>query len=122
MLTRCLHCLQPIAGGAPTLTPRLIGSSGEVIDLSWHLADCAAADPLHDQMATALGMVSDPEAHEATRLAYTAIRNRTIDRLGKRAAERLRECINVRRDFADVRVTLRSRGLAWGVPTPRGGR
>ncbi len=119
MLTRCLHCLAPIAGGAQTLTPRLIGGSGEVIDLSWHMADCAAADPLHDDLATALCMPVEAEAREATRRAYVAIRTRTIQRLGKRAPELLRQCVIVRRDFNDIRATLRGPGLAWGLPTMR---
>lgn len=119
MLTRCLHCLAPISPGAEVLTPRLTGSHGEVLDLSWHMYGCAEADPLHLELADALDSCG-PEALRRTRELYTAIRERTVERLGTRAPDFLRQCIIVRRDFNDPRVTLRGRGLAWGVPTKRG--
>lgn len=114
-LPRCCYCGQRVAHG-DRFDLSLERRDAERVVLRWHLAPCAAEDPLHLALADALRLPDGPEGDDAARAAYLAVRDRVAAEQG---AEGLRACIDVRRDLADPRWTLRGPGLSWGRLTPR---
>ena len=104
----------PLKRGVDTLTVRLIGPSGEVIDIGWHQARCAETDPLHDALADALSLDDGPESDTACRAAYEGL----LDQLGERWRDAdVRRMVVIRKDIEDVRYTLR--GERWGRTSRR---
>ena len=116
---RCCWCggnVSRVAGEMFALSINGHGGKGEKVVLYWHARACLAADPLHDQWATAHSLPDGPEGDAACRAAYLAIRDRVAERFG---SEGLRGCIDIRKDMPDPKQTLRGPGRSWGRATSR---
>lgn len=126
----CAYCQRATArAGVEVMVVTLQGASGEKIELRWHLADtsalasrlgrpapnCAAIDPLHQELADAIGLPDGPESDDVARAVYMKIRARAAS-FGQ---DMLRDVVMIPRDVCSTKWTLRGPGLGWGVLTKR---
>ena len=107
---RCPWCGERI-GPTGALKVKIERPGREAVVLRWHMPDCAEADPLHMQLADAIGLPDNAEGDDATRVAYVAL----VSRAREQGSDALREIIDIPRDIPNAAQTLRGPGLAWGV-------
>jgi hypothetical protein len=113
---RCCFCfalLPPVieADSREVLEVAIVGlAAGSRVLLRWCMP-CAEADPMHLDLAAALGLPDGEDGDLEVARAHIAL----VDRIAEqRGANGLRACVDVRRDNDDPRVTLRGDGLEWG--------
>lgn len=107
----CVYCGASMPHDGPgMLLLRVSEPGGSAVYLRWCMP-CAETDPAHIALAEAdLSPDDEPYAR-----AYLDLHTRTAA-LGPDA---LRARIDVRREPADPRLTLRGDGLAWGILSRR---
>lgn len=114
---RCVYCVDVLAYDGPGLLVLRIAHQGAEVVLRWHVK-CAEVDELHAELAEADARPLSAEADEAFILAYLKLVRRAEEAVGgwcssRSAFDRLRRMVDVRRDIADGRRTLRN-PAHWG--------